>query len=196
MTYEASTLLLGSEKLMPFVVGSHVRTSVLAEKASESTVSEVDSGATWQKPFHRLSRESCSWKTRQLWLSEDLEQCLTIWPRWGMMCAGECFELLKFPASTSESEFSFMPTLTKNCPVEKEEIPSHRLKFSNNGWIRKIAKTGVEGSMNWSQWMLCQGFLPTPKAADFFMKFPDEWSALAPLETRKFQQWLASHGKL
>jgi hypothetical protein len=35
---------------------------------------------------------------------------------------------------------------------------------------------------------------PNPRWLDRVMGFPTDWTALAPVETPKFQQWLRSHG--
>src|SRR5256885_16725080 len=54
---------------------------------------KADYGEKWPEWFAKLDPLTSSWKTRQLLLFEDLEQSLEIWPQWGLMQCGACWEL-------------------------------------------------------------------------------------------------------
>lgn len=75
---------------------------------------------------------------------------------------------------TRVSDFSGLPTPTVNSILEKD-CPSNRIRILKTGALRKRSKQGVEGSLNWSQWVLAKGWLPTPKLALFWMGYPTEW---------------------
>jgi len=93
MTCEPSTELYGKEILTLWQEGSLARTSVLPGIAQDLKEPKADSGNTWLESFAKFNPVSCSWKIRQLSLFEDLEPFLEIWPKWGSMRNGECWEL-------------------------------------------------------------------------------------------------------
>lgn len=50
------------------------------------------SGGTWQESLAKYDPDLRSWRTRQLSLTEDLEQCSVTWPSWGFLLDGECWD--------------------------------------------------------------------------------------------------------
>jgi hypothetical protein len=188
---------LGEEKLMSYAEDFHAR--ILAspqtqvEEVSELQGSDQGCGVKWGESFAKLDQDTFLWKTHQCLLAGGLEPFCETWPEWGMMQNGECFAR-PIPAwITSGKGFSYMPTITKTQIIEPLEPQT---KINSKGRIRKIAKTGTEGSISWALWVLLHGLNPMPKAAEYFMGWPMEWTALQPLGMDKFQMWYRSHGKL
>ena len=75
---------------------------------------------------------------------------------------------------TSGSDFSGAPTPTVTSIIDKDD-PTPRIRIRPGGSFAKRSKRGQVGSINWSQWALLRGFLPTPKAAGWWMGYPDAW---------------------
>jgi hypothetical protein len=177
----------GEERLMFSAGGSPVRTSVLETKMQkEFTVQGADYGAKWPESFARLDRASHSWKIRQLWLFEDLEESLAIWPKWGWMRDGECLELETPEGCTNaiESGYLHLPTISKN-----EFKGSSRKRFLNSQDFRGAKMS--EGLRT------CEDD-PTylhPNFAEAIMGWPVTWTELVPLATDRFQRWLNLHGR-
>jgi hypothetical protein len=107
---EPSTVGLGGGGLMPSAAASRAKTSPLLEKERESMASGVGCGEKWQESFAKWNPDSCSWKIRQLWLFEDLDESLETWPRWGLMRRGECWERTPPGIPIIEPEFGWLPT--------------------------------------------------------------------------------------
>lgn len=84
-----------------------------------------------------------------------------------------------------DSDFIGLPTPTVTSILEKEcPVAAGRVRILPSGNLRKTTKNGTEGSMNWSQWVLAKGWLPTPKLALFLMGYPVDWAQCAEPETR------------
>jgi hypothetical protein len=88
---------LGEAVLTSFLAAFPVRTSLPQAKAPESTESARACGATWRESFAKWDPASCSWRTAQCSLLEDLERFSETWPRWGIMRHGACSELMMPP---------------------------------------------------------------------------------------------------
>ena len=84
-------------------------------------------------------------------------------------------------------------TPTKVMPVETELTPD-RIRVLPSGRPRKLSKNGTDGSMNWAQLMLHKGLIPTPELCEYYMGWPIGATALQPLGTDRFQEWLRKHG--
>lgn len=84
----------GAGESMSSLEGFPAKTSAQPAEAKGSPGSEVGSGATWPESWVKFDPVSCSWKTRQFSLLEDLESFSGTWPRWGIMLAGECYPQL------------------------------------------------------------------------------------------------------
>ena len=98
---------LGEALLTWFRADFLVKTSAQPERAQESTESAAECGRTWPESFARWDRDTASWKTPQCSLLADLDKFLEIWPRWGMMHAGECSAQSMRAHRTSEIESGF-----------------------------------------------------------------------------------------
>jgi hypothetical protein len=85
---------------------------------------------------------------------------------------------------SKEKGSSFLPTTNRTTTLTyinalEKEWAGGRFHQTSRGRWRKQAKTGITGSMNWSQEMLVRtvvqknpNLLPTPEAAEQFMGFP------------------------
>jgi len=177
-----STELRGGEKSMSSAEDFPAKTLALPGKVTDSTVNEVDCGEKWPESFATWHPDSFSWKIRQLWLFEDLDESLAIWPRWGIMHDGECWEPAMLALRTRGSASGSWPT-------------PQRVDY-------KGATSGSTFEQRRQQWILwSEGahesgtIYPNPTAYEAIMGWPLGWTDLKPLETARFQQWLRSHGE-
>jgi hypothetical protein len=177
---------LGAELLTWFLEGFLAKTSALQERDGGSRGSNLDCGEKWPESFAKFDPALFSWKIRQLWLFEDLDESLATWPKWGMMLDGECWDVATSEGCTNaiESGYLHLPTIGKN-----ETKGSCRKRFRNSPHFRGAKMS--EGLR------ICfdDPIYTHPRFAELIMDWPVNWTALLPLETAKFRQWLNSHGK-
>ena len=76
------------------------------------TEKEAECGERWQGLLARLDPNTALWKIPQCSLLEDSEQSLEIWPNWGSMRNGVCWEQMKLVQTTSVNEFGLWLTPT------------------------------------------------------------------------------------
>ena len=185
----------GEKKLISYVGDSLAKTLVGPEQeqdGKESMVSKVDYGARCPESFARLDHDSCSWKTAQCSLFGGLEGFSENWPRWGLMLGGECFPLPMLEHDTSEKGYGYWPT-----PLKTDTFPFalDTMMRQERGENRKSG-CHIGTSLKWDrrvQPYLDAGHIPT-WLHEWLMIWPLGWTALKPLATAKFQQWLNSHG--
>lgn len=185
MTSEPLTEILGADKLKSLRVDFLARTSHVPEMELELMEKEAVCGNTWRESFAKWDRGLCLWKIRQLWLFEDLERSLEIWPRWGTMRDGECWDAETPEGCTNaiESGYLHLPTIGKN-----ETKGSGRNRFRNSPHFRGAKMSeGLRISES-------DPIYTHPRFAELMMGWPTKWSSAEPLETAKFQRWLRSHG--
>jgi len=234
MTCEHSTESRGEDSLTLCVAGSLVRTSAKAEVEPELTDPKVDFGNKWHESFAKLDPQSCSWKIRQLFLFEGLEQSLEIWPKWGLMQSGECWEL-PMPSGLREYRLTIMSVLesssrpptplvsgnynrkgasktsgdglatalrklgrlpTPTASDNKVMKAPEKFKRTKTGMLRHLNPHGEESQCRLQQVItVTDGGPMNPEWVEWLMGWPIGMTALQPLETDKFQQWLSSHGK-
>jgi len=163
-THEAT--LNGSEKGVgnsSFVAGSRncVKTSAQLAKAQESTVSEADSGRTWQGSFAKYDHDMSLWKTAQCSLLGDSEEFSETWPRWGSMLNGELLERQISELRTNGIEFGLWPTPCSSDHSNRQISDS--IHISRTGLPKHIAANGMKSQMRLSQ---AVKMFPTPNASD------------------------------
>jgi DNA (cytosine-5)-methyltransferase 1 len=73
---------------------------------------DQDYGKRWQGLLAKLDLDTALWKIPQCSLLEDLEQSLEIWPNWGSMRNGVCWEQMKLVQTIKENEFGLWLTPT------------------------------------------------------------------------------------
>jgi hypothetical protein len=103
-----STEPLGEEKLMSFAGDSRARTFQLLEEEKESRETEVVYGKRCIESFAKFDPIMHSWKTHQCSLLGGWELFSEIWPQWGIMQNGECWEPTIFLPHILESEFGLL----------------------------------------------------------------------------------------
>jgi len=74
--------------------------------------SDQECGERWQGLLAKLDPNTALWKIPQCSLLEDSEQSLEIWPNWGSMRNGVCWEQMKLVQTTNEKEFGLWLTPT------------------------------------------------------------------------------------
>jgi hypothetical protein len=112
MMFKPLTEQLGEELLMLFQEDFHAKTLAQQEKELESKESEAECGKRWQGLFAKFNQDLSLWKTVQCSLLEDSEQFSEIWPKWGSMRNGECFQQPMLAQTTKEKEFGYWLTPT------------------------------------------------------------------------------------
>lgn len=175
----------GAVVLMSFLAAFPAKTSapqIQKGKASKAIV--VASGSRWNESFARWDHTTSSWKTRQCSLFGGLESCSATWPRWGTMRSGECWEVVPSVRYKKASEYgSSLLRPTAQC--------WRAWTFQRLSSL--IRKNHADGNLQ-EQSARCFHKMITPLSNEMLMLWPEGWTALEPLETAKFQQWLDSHG--
>jgi hypothetical protein len=110
MTSQPLTEISGAERSMSSPAGSLAKTSARPEGAPALTEPEAGCGATWPVSLAKFDPVLRSWKTPQCSLLAGLDEFSGTWPRWGMMRAGECWELTTLEPRIGESAYGFWPT--------------------------------------------------------------------------------------
>lgn len=113
MTCKILTESHGAELLTWFVEASRAKTYQSLETARELTGSAAECGDTWPGSLAKYDPATSSWKTAQHSLLGGLDEFSETWPRWGLMHAGECWELPASALCTSGSGSGLWPT--PNC---------------------------------------------------------------------------------
>lgn len=99
---------------MWFLEGFPVRTSAQQGKAPESKGRDPDCGLSSLASLAKYDRRSHTWKIAQLSLLEDSESSSPIWPQWGLMLDGVCWEQKTSALRMSENECGLWPTPRNN----------------------------------------------------------------------------------
>lgn len=191
----------GADVLTWWLAGFPVRTSVLREKAQESTEPEAECGPTWPGLLAKFDPVSSTWKTVQHSLIEDSGESLATFPRSGMTRNGLLWALPKLAQTTKGTDFGFWPT-----PVASD-ISSRNTKYAQGGtplslavkmWPTPQASDNrnrgtsqtpaiarrIEAGKQVMLSMVMDGPL-NPPWVEWLMGWPIGWTALKPLEMDK-----------
>ena len=217
MTFKPLTENLGEALLMSFRAGFHAKTSPLLEKGRELMENDQECGEKWQGSFTKYDPSSCSWKTHQCSLVEDLEPFLETWPQWGLMRDGECWEQRTLEQTIRGTGSGLSPdnvsafhtpnttgldggsnsrrALRKkmeNWPTPQASDNRDRGNMSNPSIQRRVAIG--------KQIMLSQSVDPNsgqlnPTWVEWLMGWPLGWTDLKPLEMDKFLYVQQQHGE-
>lgn len=104
-TSESLMQASGGERLTQFAEDFHAPTSALPEKEPVLKAKQAVFGKKWRGSFCKWDQKSYSWKTHQCSLHGGLESFSEIWPQWGMMQDGECWEATTSMLPMLESAF-------------------------------------------------------------------------------------------
>ena len=149
MTFAPLTDMLGAAVLTWCQAASRARTSALQEKAPALLVSDLECGVTWRGSLAKFDPDSCSWKTAQLSLLEDLELSSVTWPASGMTASGQCWELPMLGRRTSATGSGLLPTPTVFDSIAENMMPKNgdTTKVDKFGKARKVLRDGRTASM-------------------------------------------------
>lgn len=176
----------GEGLLTWFLEVSRARTSARRERASASAASEADCGAKWPESWVKFDPATCSWKTRQLSLTGDLEPCSEIWPNWGIMRDGECWALATPDWITRENAHGLWPT-----PLSASKSRGRGGLDGGSHARKKLRRMVSEEDAK----AMCAKHKVNPEWLELLMGWPRGWTALQPLETARLHQWSRSHGQ-
>lgn len=109
-TCEPSTGAPGLATSTSSAAGSRVRTSAQPAAGRASRAKSPVCGPSSLGSLARFDPATSSWKTLQTSLLAGLDAFLGTWPRWGMMRAGECWELPTPARLTSGTGSGLWPT--------------------------------------------------------------------------------------
>jgi hypothetical protein len=186
MTYGHLTESRGEELCKLYREDFLARTSAAQEREQELPAADQDSGVKWQGLLAKYNHATRSWKTAQFSLLADLEQCLEIWPRWGLMRNGVSYQQQTLVRHTLESESGLWgtPTASQDYKPVRKLLPSEA--DVTHGTI-------LVGSIGKEHPHLIGKYLK-PLVTEWLMGWPLEWTDLKLLETDKFQSWQQQHG--
>ena len=170
----------GKALLTWYLAASLAPTLARPEREKESTGSRQAFGTKCPVSWVKWNQATSSWRTAQCSLIEDSGPFLGHWPRWGLMRAGACSELLRlaFPMSASACGLS-LPT------------PSG-VNGGRNNMMGRVDEWG--GSSNPLRGTVI-GSMCLPEFEEMVMGWPIGWTAPTAYETAKFQQWQQQHGE-
>lgn len=180
MTCEHLTENPGRAKPMSCAAVSLAKTLAAPVSVGELKASKVDCGTKCGESFAKLDRASRLWKTHQRLLVGDWELFCEIWPKWGWMQDGACWEPTMSAQNTIERESGFWPT------------PSGTSNHGRNRVVGRLDEWGGSGNPFRGTNLLG---LRCPDFEDWMIGLPVSWTELTPYAMPKFQQWLNSHGK-
>ena len=209
-----STELRGEEKSISYAEDSLAKTSQQQAKEQGSQVNEADSGERWPESLAKYDQDSRMWRTAQCLLFEDSTECLAIFPKWGMMHDGECWEQSTQVLRTDEIESGLWPTATagdsKNAANRTATRHNPNSKHHSGTTLVDAVRmwptpTAQDSKNNGAPSQMVRNTKPlnaevggslNPTWVEWLMGWPLGWTDSKPLEMDKFQQWLLSHGEL
>jgi hypothetical protein len=168
MTFKPLTESRGEELLTLYLAGFHAKTSAAQEREQELPAADQDSGLKWQGLLAKYNHATRSWKTAQSSLLADLEQCLEIWPRWGLMRNGVSYQQQTLVRHTLENESGLWPTVTATA---NQLAPSMQARYKRPIWmtptVSDAANRAFSVNSRGEPRLLGQVKLwPTPQASD------------------------------
>lgn len=170
-----------------------------------------------QESLAKWEPHSRSWRTSQIsLLTATSEQFLGIWPRSATMRSGIVF--LRVPSAplivATDSGYWPTPRAPEGCDYQYSNGDHNKPRLTLRGAVRKWPtpnandhKAGMSNAPNRQQSSLPRTLAleagvvsggrggPNPPWVEWLMGWPMGWTALVPLETGKFQQWLRTHGE-
>lgn len=177
---------------MSFLEGFRARTLAQPERVLESTGKNLAFGDTWQGLSVKFDRVSCSWKTHQCLLEEDLHWSLVTLPKWGMTRNGAVFQHSTQERPMTETEYGLSGRLWTTpsasdssrggCITEKMTGTSLAQQVNTPSRTPTFALQldTITGPMN-------------PEWVEWLMGWPIGWTELKPLAMDKFQEWQRQH---
>jgi hypothetical protein len=215
LTYRVLTESHGEALLMSYLAAFHAKTSAAPATATDSMASEADCGPRWPGLFATFDPSTYGWKTAQCSLLADSDEFSETWPRWGAMRNGESFLRPTLTPLTYASAYGSgerFPTPIKNDAEKRgnlDPIRSYGLAGHVKMWptatataskgsskaslTRKNGKDRSNDRLDHAVMASDHGQL-NPDWEEWLMGWPIGWTALRPLETDRFREWLQQHG--
>jgi hypothetical protein len=205
MMFKPLTESLGKELLMSYLGGFHAKIFLPQEKEQELTDNNQECGEKWQGSFAKLDQSSCLWKTHQCSLIEDWEQFSEIWPTWGSMRNGACWERQTLGLNITEREFGLFPDNEKffHTPTTGTSGGSNSRKaMQKRGVVWPTPTTGTGGGNAGGSGVRRTAkengtYVPSsinPNLQEWLMGWPQDWTEIKQLETDKYHKWRQLHG--
>jgi hypothetical protein len=177
LTLQHLTESRGEELLKSFLEAFHVRTFPAQEKAQGLQDQEAGYGKSLPELLARHDLDSCSWKTVQCSLLEDLGLSLQTFPRWGLMLDGGLYLLPIAERPIKEIASGLLPT-PSGVNAGKNHTMGRLDEWGGSSNIWRGTEIGKVRCASFEEWM---------------MGWPTGWSALTQLETGKFHAWQQQH---
>jgi hypothetical protein len=166
------------------------KTSRQPARVEASKASALDSGDKWPESWVKYDRATSSWRTRQRSLAGDWEEFSETWPRSGSMRNGMCFQRPTLAPTICGNESGLLPTPRASDGMKHRIRPASVVRASKRGHAGRLEDwVSLKEEITKNQCVYLN-----PGWLESLMKWPIEWSALTPLETDKFQEWLQQHG--
>jgi hypothetical protein len=205
MMFKPLTEQAGEELLMSYQAAFRAKISLPQEKVQELTESGQECGEKWQGSFAKYDPNSSLWKTHQCSLIEDWEQFSQIWPTWGSMRNGACWERQTLGLNTTEREFGLLPDNDKffHTPTTGSSGGSNSRKaMQKRGVTWPTPTTGTGGGNAGGSGVRRTAkengtYVPSsinPNLQEWLMGWPQDWTEIKPLETDKYRKWRQLHG--
>ena len=176
----------GADVLMWYLEGFPARILAQPEKAQESMANAPACGRTWQGLLARYNPLLSLWRTPQCLLFGEWEQSLEIWPRWGLMRSGECWELAIWER----------PIFGKGCGLWDTPCKgdAHPRAYNRNKPYHGPGQKHLQAQAYERMTQHCvDGGKLNPMWVEWLMGWPMGWTGLQPLETDKFREWQQQH---
>jgi len=132
------------------------------------------SGLRWRELLAKYGLRLSLSRTPRVCALVDSPQSSEDWPSWGITLDGVCWELATSAPRTGETACGYWPTPTTAGNENSQSMlkwPAHRRMF--------VALETGGLSLDLREWL---------------MGWPIGWTALEPLATDRYQQWLRLHG--
>jgi hypothetical protein len=205
MMFKPLTEQAGEELLMSYQAAFRAKTSLPQEKVQELTENGQECGEKWQGSFAKLDPSSSLWKTHQCSLIEDWELFSQIWPTWGSMQNGACWERQTLGLNTTEREFGLLPDNERffHTPTTGSSGGSNSRKaMQKRGVTWPTPTTGTGGGNAGGSGVRRTAkengtYVPSsinPNLQEWLMGWPQDWTEIKPLETDKYHKWRQLHG--
>lgn len=208
MMYVPSTEQRGEALLTWFRGASLAKTLALPAEAQASTDRRADCGVRWRGSFLKYDHDTRSWKTAQRSLLGGSEEYSETWPRWGSMRNGECYQREPMAHGTGAIGCGLLPTMSATDYGSNRGGAAGRVGPVRES-LQTMARRGRLPTLTCGGNYNRKGLSPTsgdglatvlggplsPSWCEWFMGWPIGWTALEPLETDRFQQWLLAHGR-
>lgn len=187
MTCARLTAIHGEELLTWYRAAFPVRTLPPAGHAKAFTESDPACTARESASLVKFDRNAPSLKTVHCSLAADSSTSFLIWPKWGTMRNGVCWER-SMPAQITKGTESGLwhPTPTKMDKKGATTFTMMQAEAKRSAYLRYWLHRRFPSERT---------TYPHPGFLELAMGFPMGWTRFQPVEMHKFQQWSDSHGK-